>query len=142
MMIADYISRKEYECPCCHKLPPDLYRVDNLHPIVYDTLFEAFRQLRERWGKPIPITSAFRCPERNFIVGGERDSVHLFGLALDCDFDTADDVLDAVKIIERVNPNLRLGIYTGQKTFLHLDNGYMIFPRISELWRPGARWHG
>jgi len=140
MMIAEYISRKEYECPCCQKLPPDLKKTSGVYPVIYDSLFEAFRQLREAFGRPIKISSGYRCPQHNFVIGGEKDSVHLFGLALDCDFDTAEDVTLAAMLFNRINPNLRLGIYRTMKTFIHMDNGYMIFPRMSEHWRPGARW--
>lgn len=39
--------------------------------------------LRERWGRPITVTSGFRCPELNSLVGGTPDSQHLRGEAAD-----------------------------------------------------------
>lgn len=39
--------------------------------------------LREAWGKPLTVTSGYRCPELNPIVGGEKTSHHLRGMAAD-----------------------------------------------------------
>ena len=39
--------------------------------------------LREAWGKPITVTSGYRCPELNRVVGGSMTSDHLKGRAAD-----------------------------------------------------------
>lgn len=39
--------------------------------------------LREVWGKPIVVTSGYRCPELNKAVGGARNSHHMQGMAAD-----------------------------------------------------------
>lgn len=39
--------------------------------------------LREAWGKPVIITSGYRCEELNAKVGGVANSAHLEGLAAD-----------------------------------------------------------
>jgi uncharacterized protein YcbK (DUF882 family) len=39
--------------------------------------------LREAWGKPITVTSGYRCPELNRIVGGSKTSHHMRGMAAD-----------------------------------------------------------
>lgn len=39
--------------------------------------------LREAWGKPITVTSGYRCPELNKAVGGAATSQHLLGEAAD-----------------------------------------------------------
>lgn len=39
--------------------------------------------LREAYGKPIVVTSGFRCKELNKAVGGSPSSQHLLGLAAD-----------------------------------------------------------
>lgn len=39
--------------------------------------------LREAWGKPISVTSGYRCPELNRIVGGSKTSHHMRGMAAD-----------------------------------------------------------
>lgn len=51
----------------------------NLRKLV-DNLLDPIRQ---RWGKPIFVTSGFRCPELNAAVGGVRNSEHLTGCAAD-----------------------------------------------------------
>lgn len=39
--------------------------------------------LRERWGKPIAVSSGYRCPELNKAVGGVATSQHTKGEAAD-----------------------------------------------------------
>lgn len=39
--------------------------------------------LREAWGKPITVTSGYRCPALNKAVGGVPTSMHLTGNAAD-----------------------------------------------------------
>lgn len=39
--------------------------------------------LREAWGRPITVTSGYRCPALNRAVGGSRTSHHLKGMAAD-----------------------------------------------------------
>lgn len=51
--------------------------------------------IRAAYGKPIHITSGFRCAEHNKAVGGSRRSRHMIGCAADIR-DTNDSVLSAV----------------------------------------------
>lgn len=39
--------------------------------------------MREQWGKPIVVTSGYRSPQLNALVGGAARSHHLEGLAAD-----------------------------------------------------------
>ena len=39
--------------------------------------------LRAAWGKPISVTSGYRCPELNSRVGGSKTSHHMRGMAAD-----------------------------------------------------------
>jgi len=65
--IAAFITYKEYECSHCHKLPPLFYHDDGGRrgdvPYVYKEFFDIFKKIREQWGKPINITSGYRCPK-------------------------------------------------------------------------------
>ncbi len=56
--------------------PPDV--VDNLR-----LLASTLEIVREVLGHPIVITSGYRCPEINRLVGGSETSAHLEGLAAD-----------------------------------------------------------
>lgn len=43
----------------------------------------ALESIRSVLGKPIKISSAYRCPKLNEAVGGSKTSAHVFGLAVD-----------------------------------------------------------
>ena len=45
-------------------------------------------EIREGYGKPIYINSAYRCPKLNEAVGGVSSSYHQLGLAADLRFDS------------------------------------------------------
>lgn len=47
-------------------------------------LAQTLEQVREVLGKPIIISSGYRCPELNAAIGGSKTSAHMKGLA--CDF--------------------------------------------------------
>lgn len=44
---------------------------------------ELLDPLREMWGSPLRVTSGYRCPELNMLVGGAADSMHMSGKAAD-----------------------------------------------------------
>lgn len=141
--IAPFILKSEYVCKCCKKLPIDLF-VEGEYPEIgtpFLMLFKYFQDIREAWGKAIPINSGYRC-QKNNEPRGEKYSVHLFGLALDLDFKDKQEVSKAVLLINQIAPKLRMGIYKEKGTFIHIDTGYYIYPRIDEKWRKGARWYG
>lgn len=59
--------------------PPEV--VDNLTYLVK----AALQPVREGIGHPIRITSGYRCPEVNELVGGSKTSQHCLGEAGDCE---------------------------------------------------------
>ena len=66
------LTRKEVACKCgCG------------FDIVDIKLVDTFQAIRDYVGKPIYITSGCRCPEHNKKVGGEKNSAHIEGMALD-----------------------------------------------------------
>ena len=52
---------------------------ENLRSLVEQVL----DPLRERYGKPIRVTSGYRCPKLNTLVGGAPNSQHMRGEAAD-----------------------------------------------------------
>ena len=69
--LTDHFSRSEFACPCC--------RVVKVRP----KIFNALEDLRSLLGRPIVVTSGYRCPNRNAEVAGENNSQHLLGIAAD-----------------------------------------------------------
>lgn len=70
-----HITTEEYRCggvsgSCCGKLPPVMYD-DGYLLTCYDYLFETFEALRAALGRPLIITSGYRCAKHNAEVGGE-----------------------------------------------------------------------
>ncbi|WP_207637552.1 D-Ala-D-Ala carboxypeptidase family metallohydrolase [Desulfotruncus alcoholivorax] len=74
--LSPHFKEQEFACRCCGLVRVNLYLVDMLE------------QLRERLGgRPVVITSGYRCPEHNRIVGGAKQSQHLLGNAVDIEVD-------------------------------------------------------
>lgn len=48
-----------------------------------DLVTNVLDKLRDEWGRPIIVTSGYRCKELNAAVGGARNSQHLKGQAVD-----------------------------------------------------------
>lgn len=44
---------------------------------------EVLQPIRDAWGKPIRVTSGYRCPRLNTSVNGSKTSQHLLGQAAD-----------------------------------------------------------
>jgi uncharacterized protein YcbK (DUF882 family) len=70
-MLTRNFSAEEFECKCCGK-----------NEVSYE-LVKRLQWLRDRFGKPLVITSGYRCDSHNKNVGGKRNSKHALGLAAD-----------------------------------------------------------
>lgn len=138
--LSTYLYESEYRCKCCSELPPSLDLEDIATP--FQILFDSFDFIREEWGKAIYVTSGYRCPMHNAMVGGRVLSAHMFGLALDMDCDNIDEVYELADVIEDLCPDLRRGQYTGSGSFIHLDVAYYVYPKASLAWTEGKRWAG
>jgi hypothetical protein len=134
--ISGHIMLSEYVCPCCGATPYDT------ESPAHRELFEAYEDIRATLNRPLRITSGFRCPKHNADIGGEPLSIHLFGLALDIDAVDVGEVETLVTAVNLVAPNLRMGVYMKVGTFIHIDTGYRIVPRVLQAWRIGVRWNG
>ena len=70
-----YFDMSEFACKHCGQLPPN-----GMNPV----LLNALDAIREAWGAPIYISSAYRCPVHNAECGGVSNSQHVLGNAADC----------------------------------------------------------
>lgn len=52
-----------------------------------DRLIQAAAYLRQVYGVPVTITSTYRSPEYNALIGGSKNSQHLKGKAIDLQFE-------------------------------------------------------
>jgi len=133
IMIAQYITRQEYQCRCCSELPPDYTEP---YDSAFEILFDSFALVREHWGSPLNITSGYRCLRHNSFVGGAPLSIHQWGLALDVAVQPH-EIDELYRIVLEDIPDLRIG---KGSNFIHMDVGYLIYPRASEAWKRGQRW--
>ena len=83
-----------------------------------DTLLEP---LRVYFGHPIAITSGYRCPEVNRLVGGVPTSQHTRGQAADCYVGTAGGAKDLLQALEDSGLPFDQAILYSRRHFLHLS---------------------
>lgn len=69
-----YFDLSEFACKHCRQLP-----ANGMSPVLLHKLDE----LRERIGAPIYVSSGYRCPYHNAVVGGVSNSQHVQGTAAD-----------------------------------------------------------
>lgn len=74
---------------------PDPVACRNLE-ILVDNLLDP---LRQAWGRPLSVTSGYRCPALNAAVGGAKNSHHLRGMAADI---TTGDKIDNRRLFQLV----------------------------------------
>jgi hypothetical protein len=69
--VSKHFDSKEFACKCCGRTKINI------------ELIIALEKLRELVGRPIIITSGYRCPKHNKEVGGVEHSQHTLGNAVD-----------------------------------------------------------
>lgn len=69
--IARHFWLYEFECPCCNRV------------MLHHELLRRLEKLRFVIGKPINITSGYRCNKENEKVNGMKNSYHTKGMAAD-----------------------------------------------------------
>lgn len=92
---------------------------DGSDPIFIDTeLVTVLQKIRDHFGKPITITSAYRTPPHNSREGGTTYSQHLYGKAADIKISgvTPKKVADYAETLLKKSGGI--GIYN---TFTHID---------------------
>jgi len=141
--ITEHLSEEEYRCGgvhgnCCGNLPPD-YDPDNM-PEIYDYLFGCFEDIREAWGKPLIVSSGYRCFKHNQAVGGEPLSAHLFGVALDLACKDKAEVKVLRDVVRKTCPYIRIGWKMYSDNLVHIDNAFSIMPRPTRNFAMGVEW--
>lgn len=118
-----HFNLSEFSCPCCGQLP-DKY-LDNVVSLVW-----VLEQIRNDLGKPIFVTSGYRCPAHNEDVGGVSNSQHLTASAVDF---TVDSVSPSVLAMLAFKYNIRsIGI---GDDFVHIDLRNLHAPATdSNIW--------
>ena len=81
-------------------------------------LVEVLQKIRDHFGKPVTINSAYRTPGKNKQVGGAAYSQHLYGTAADISIKgiASKDVADYAETL--LPKSGGIGIYS---TFTHVD---------------------
>lgn len=105
-----YFKVREFRCKCCG--------VASVHQSIIDLC----DRIREELGKPIAVTSGYRCSKHNSAVGGAVRSQHVLGTAADL-YPLDRSLLPKLKEIAlRLNADGGVGLY---KSFVHVDTrGY------------------
>jgi len=110
-----YFQAKELACPCCGKVEMKQELIDRLD------------EIRELYGKPIRITSGFRCEKHNSEVGGKPNSAHVTGEAVDIACSSSEDRFVLIRLA-LASGFFRIGIANG---FIHIDiSGGLPGPRL------------
>ena len=105
-------SRSEFACQggdaCCGGSSP-----------VSRDLIEALQELRDMVGKPLVITSGFRCRKHNREIGGATESQHCLGTAADiqCPGLPPEVLAESAATVERFRQG-GIGVY---RRWVHVD---------------------
>jgi uncharacterized protein YcbK (DUF882 family) len=104
--VAEFFRLDEFQCPCCKQV------------MLHSLLLQKLKGLRHKIGKPVIITSGYRCPVYNREIGGIKTSYHLLGMA-------ADIHVPGVPLVEILNIAEEIGFqgigFYPKRNFLHLD---------------------
>ena len=94
---------------------------DGSDPVfISSRLVEVLQDIRDHFGKPVTITSAYRTAQHNKAVGSETNSQHLYGLAADIIVEGIGPTAVAA-YAEKLMPNTGgIGVYEKQG-FVHID---------------------
>ena len=88
--------------------------------LVNEDALDKLQALRERLGKPLILTSAYRSPEHNRRVGGAKNSKHMEGIAFDVRMDNHDP--HEFEAAARAVGFTGFGYYV-KSGFMHIDTG-------------------
>lgn len=96
------------------------FKSDSKIVLIHHTLPIALQMIREKIGKSINITNAYRTESHNKRVGGASNSYHLYGMAADI-YVKGVDVNTLAKTIDNMFPTTYGVIAYPKKGFVHFD---------------------
>ena len=105
--VTENFKLSEFACKC-----------GNCENLINVGFIQALQKLRDEYGKPLTITSGYRCPAHNAVVGGAKHSYHMKGLAADIAVTGASERYQIVKRAIELGVFGGIGISSG---FVHLD---------------------
>ena len=103
--MSKFFQLSEFQCPCCGENKTSQALIDKLD------------EIREAYGKPMVVTSGYRCKKHNAEVGGVWPSDHTDGEAADIACTRDGDRFRLIKI--GLDKGLkRIGVH---RAFVHLS---------------------
>jgi len=110
--LTKHFNSSEFECSCADCKDANQY--------ISQDLLDKLEQVRTLYGKPISVTSGYRCPSHNVKIGGATNSSHLAGLAVDICPKLMN--LDELDLLYEICYNIFDNIGDGRnKKFVHVD---------------------
>lgn len=88
--------------------------------LIHHSLPVALQMVREKLGKPINLTNAYRTEAHNKSVGGASNSYHLYGMAADI-YVSGMDATSLAKVIDNLFPTTFCVIAYPKKGIVHFD---------------------
>ena len=108
MNLSKHFARSEFACHCgCG------------FDVVDYELLTVLERVRERFDKPVVVTSGARCRAHNAAVGGSKSSQHIKGKAADVQVEGVDPI-DVYDFLNAYAPEkYGLGLY---QSWVHIDS--------------------
>ncbi|MDR1020422.1 MAG: peptidase M15 [Synergistaceae bacterium] len=99
--VSPHFNLREFECRCCGCVK------------LSGKLILMLEEFRSALGRPVVITSGYRCPRHNAAVGGARRSLHLTGRAADMSYRPQNDSSEAIEgeMLALAQISSRIGFY-------------------------------
>lgn len=102
-----------------HFMPAELACRHCGEVLIHEDSLDTLQDLRYALDRPMHLSSAYRCPIHNAMVGGAPLSMHKFGRA----FDVQLRGLDKQRLIDLADSVGFDGIGVNYRTFVHVDTG-------------------
>lgn len=103
--LSEHFNMMEFQCRCCGRA------------MICPRLVALLEELRARRGRPLILTSGYRCERHNSEVGGSRSSLHMRGRAADISVPPAEQRVLALVAREIGFTEVIEG---GDKNYLHV----------------------